>query len=176
MLIGKLHLLLLLTGFFFVGCTISETKTDNLKPEEAWWISEEFKSTDIDIYGIPVSQINPDWRHALILNKKYYESLLSDNQFKNIRESNLVFTVEANLDGTPEIETFFVGVYETYSGQRGRFIAIMRNSEVIKYFTHTELSGYSSIYLENDQLRWYKCMECSDFDSIRWSGSSYTLQ
>ena len=55
-------------------------------------------------------------------------------------------------------------------------MAIFRNSEFIKLFADAGSSGYSSIYLKDNQIRWYKCMECGDFDSILWSGSDYLLQ
>ncbi len=175
MLIGKFRLLFII-GLFCAGCNTTPNEQLSLNPNEAWWIAEEFTPSETTIKGIPVTQIMPDWKLALLLDEDYLQERLTDNQFQYIRQSNLTFNVQTNLDNTPDEETFVVGVYETLSGDKGRFIAIFRHSMIIKLFTDADLSGYSSIYLDSDQVRWYKCMECSDYDSIIWSGSDYILQ
>ncbi len=175
MLIGKSHVLSLVV-FLCVGCKTTQTETLSPKPNEAWWVSEEFTPSGTNIKGIPVSQIMPDWKYATLIDKIYLKKRLSADQFRDISQSNLKFNVQASLVNTPNDDTFVVGVYEALSGEKGRFIAIFRNSEFIKLFTDAESSGYSSIYLEGNQIRWYKCMECSNFDLILWSGSDYILQ
>ena len=175
MLIGKSRVLLLIV-FFCVGCKTTQTETLSSKPYEAWWISEEFTPSETNIKGIAISQIMPDWKYVLLIDEDYLKKRLSADQFRDIRDSNLKFNVQANLDNTPNEETFVVGIYEVLSGEKGRFVAIFRNSEFIKLFADAGSSGYSSIYLKDNQIRWYKCMECGDFDSILWSGSDYLLQ
>lgn len=176
MLIGRSHILFLFVGALLIGCATSESNVSLQKPEEAWWVVKQFKASEDNIYGVPLSEINKDWKFVSILNMKYLKTYLNDAQYKNIQNSPLSFSVEVSLDGSPELETFFVGVFESYSGETGRFIAIKQGFKIIKYFTHSGMSGYSSIYLDNNKLRWYKCMECNDFDVIFWSNGKYILQ
>ena len=175
MLIGKAGFLLLIV-FFFVGCKTTQTKTLSPKPKEAWWVAEVFTPSETNIKGIPISQIMPDWERALLINEDYLKKRLSESQFGDIQQSNLKFDVQINLDKMPDEETIVVGVYEASSGEKGKFIAIFRDSKFIKLFTDASASGYSSIFLEGNQIRWYKCMECGNFDSILWTGSDYILQ
>lgn len=175
MLIGKL-LLLFVIGFICLGCEPQKYEMLTSEPDDAWWISKEFIPRDTSINGIPVTQIRSDWKYVAVFSDDYFEKNVSEIQFGDIQKSRLEFKVQANLDNTPNYETFIVGIYETLSGRRGRFIAIFRNSEFIKLFSQQGFSGYSSIYLDGDQMRWYKCMECSDFDLVSWSKSDYTLR
>lgn len=175
MLIGKSRVLLLIL-FFFAGCKTTQTETLSRKPNEAWWVSETFTPSEANIKGIPVTQIMPDWKLALLVNEDYLEERLSESQFRDIQKSKLKFDLQINLDDTANEETVVVGVYEASSGEKGKFIAIFRDSKFIKLFSDAGDAGYSSIFLEGNQIRWYKCMECGDFDSILWTGSDYVLQ
>jgi hypothetical protein len=176
MLTGKTYAIILATGLFVSGCMLLGAKIETHKPDEAWWVSSEYKATRNTIYGIPVSEIDSEWKKVSILDMEYLKSRLSKYQYLKLQESDLVFSASRSFDGEPNMETFFVGVYESHSGQKGRFIAIKRASEILKYFIHPGFSGYSSIYMDDDQVHWYKCMECSDYDVIQWSGTDYILQ
>lgn len=175
MLIGKSRVLFLIV-FFFAGCKTTQTETLSQKPNEAWWVSEAFTPSETNVKGIPVTQIMPDWERALLINEEYFKERLSESQFRDIQKSRLKFVLQVNLDDTPNEETIVVGVYEASSGEKGKFMAIYRNSDLIKLFTDAGNPGYSSIFLEGNRILWYKCMECGNFDSILWSGSDYFLR
>lgn len=176
MLIGKPHIFMLFIGALLSGCSGSKNNVSVQPPEEAWWVSKQFTALEDNIHETPLVDINKDWKLVSILSTKYLEAHLSEAQYTNIQNSPLSPSVEANLDGLPGMETLFVGVFESYSGATGRFIAIKQDRKIIKYFTHSGMAGYSSVYLDGDKLRWYKCMECNDFDVILWSQGKYVLQ
>ena len=175
MLIGKSRVLFLIV-IFFAGCKTTQTEKLSQKPNEGWWVSETFTPSETNIKGIPVTQIRPDWERVLLVNEEYLKERLSESQFRDIQQSILKFDLQVNLDDTPNEEKIVVGVYEASSGEKGRFMAIYRDYDLIKLFTDAESSGYSSIFLEENRILWYKCMECGNFDSILWSGSDYFMK
>ena len=174
MLIGKWSFLLLMV-FFLAGCKTAPLEILSEQSNEAWWVFEKFKPNQNNLKGIPVKQINPSWERVLLLDEAYLKARLSDSQFKELQQSSLRFSAKVNLDKDPHEETVVVGVYKTIAGEAGRFIAIFRDSKPIKLFAEEGIAGYSSILLESNHIRWYKCMQCNDFDSISWSGADYIL-
>lgn len=174
MSIGKL-LHLFLIGSFCYGCA-STTQIPMQDQSTAWWLSEELFANSTEINGIDISNIDPDWKYATVLSKKYFELRLSKDQIEDIRQSDLHFELIEKLGSAQQEDTFVVGAYETLSGHKGRFIAVFRGTTFIQKFTHSGFSGYSSLYLDGNHLRWYKCIQCSDFDELRWSELGYSLQ
>lgn len=174
MLIGRL-LLLLLIGPLCFSCA-STTGITEQNESAAWWLSEEFFAQDKEINGTDISQIDPDWKYATVLSHAFLDIHLSKDTTQDIRLSNLKFELTEKLDGAPQKATFIVGLYKMKSGHTGRFIAIFTGTTFIQKFTHSGFSGYSSLYYDGDHIRWYKCIECNDFDELRWSESGYSLQ
>ena len=173
MLTGKIKLLLFVFSFVLSGCYASDIKQPL---DKAWWVPAEFNPTEVAIKGVSVLDINPEWKYGLVLDTSVLKSRLSKDAFQKLQQSNLKFKLEINIDNTPENETFFVGTYITHTGVKGRYIAILRHHRIVKIFTHSGFAGYSSIYLDKNTIRWYKCMECGDYDSIVWTGSDYIIK
>lgn len=70
-----------------------------------------------------------------------------------------------------------MGVFETGSGDKGRFLAITRDGALLQHFEHSGEAGFSTLLpYGTDEVRWYSCMECGDFESLKWSGRSYVLE
>ncbi len=175
MLTGKIKVIFLLFVFILLSCEASNKPNEEIA-NKAWWLSVEFDPSESDIKGIPVSKVNPKWKQALVLNSVYFKHHITETDYAYIQNSNLNFEIKINIDNTPEKEIFFVGIYKTISGEKGRYLAIMRDTKIVKLFIHSGFSGYSSIYANNNVIRWYKCMECSDYDSIEWTGSGYSIK
>ena len=174
MLIGKVSILSLVAGAFFYSPSIAG-ETSTLEPNKAWWTAKKFCAEKSNFMEIPVSELNPGWEYITVFDKSYFEGTLLEYQYLDIQSSPLKFSIRANLDDEPSEERVIVGVYKTKSAQQGRFLAILRNSGVVKVFTHQGDAGYSSLFYDDEAVRWYKCMQCSDYDSIFWSGTSFTL-
>ncbi|WP_157576317.1 hypothetical protein [Pseudoalteromonas sp. SW0106-04] len=174
MLIGKVLILSLIAGAFVSSPSIAG-ETSTLEPNKAWWTVKKFCAEKSNITKLPVSKLNPDWEYITVFDKSYLEETLPESQYLDIQSSPLKFSIRANLDDEPSEERIIVGVYKTKSAQQGRFLAILRDSSVVKVFTHQGGAGYSSLSYDGEAVRWYKCMQCSDYDSIFWSGTSFTL-
>lgn len=174
MLNSKVLILSLIAGAFVSSPSIAG-ETSTLEPNKAWWTVKKFCAEKSNITELPVSKLNPDWEYITVFDKSYFEETLPEYQYLDIQSSSLKFSIRANLDDEPSEERVIVGVYKTKSAQQGRFLAILRNSSVVKVFTHQGDAGYSSLFYDGEAVRWYKCMQCSDYDSIFWSGTSFTF-
>lgn len=167
---------ILISCGLLVGCAMPEYGVAIPAPEEAWWLAREFKATGHEVYEIPVERIDPQWKSATVLDTAYYKTTLSDAQFRQVKASPLKLSASMPSNEHDTQEKVFVGVYETLSGDTGRFIAMGKNDRVIAHFTHPGFSGYSAILHQGDELLWYKCMDCSDYDVIRRVDGKYALE
>jgi len=93
-----------------------------------------------------------------------------------LEKSGLSFTLLTDIDGDTISEEFFVGVYETADGEKGRFVAVTRKGRILQHFKEGGSTGFSALLQGDGEVRWYKCVECGEFESIRWSGQSYILE
>ncbi len=174
MLIGKSSAALIV-GILLTACSFSGENYYQ-EPEESWWLSKEFKATEDNLLGVPVSKINPEWKLVSVLDDVSLKQQLAPEQYRDIKNSALVLNLTTRLGKAPVEGMFIVGVYLSNSGQVGRFLAIMENSEIVQYFTHEGLAAYSAIYAGDGETQWYKCMECNDYDTIYWNGFDYVLR
>lgn len=158
------------------GCAMPDYRVAIPAPEEAWWLTREFKATGHAVYGVPVEGIDPQWKSATILDTAYCKRVLSDAQFRQVEASPLKLSVSMPSNGRDTQEKAFVGVYETLSGDAGRFITIVSNGRLMAHFTDAGFAGYSAMLQQGDELLWYKCMDCSDYDVIRWVDGKYVLE
>jgi hypothetical protein len=116
-----------------------------------------------------------DWNSARALTDKDIEDRVSRTEFQKFKASSFAFTTSADLnrDGTSEV--FFVGVFKKADGSMGRFAAVTNNHTVLKVFEERGTPGFSALLKSGDTIRWYKCMDCGEFETITWTGSSYAL-
>lgn len=163
--------LLLLTA-----CTTPGTGTQNEAddPTAAWWYEIAFEPISTAVKGIPVNRFDPTWASASTLD----DSQLSDRIPKGglAQYGDFSFELRADLDEDGGHEDIFVGVFETDSGSRGRFLAITRDGALLQHFQYRGEAGFSALMARTDEVRWYMCMECSEYESLRWSGQSYVLE
>lgn len=145
-------------------------------PTSAWWMTIGLTPSSTAIRGIDVKAIDPQWRRAATIDTVMIRAHVSESDMRELATSPMSFTTTADLDGDGVAEDFFVGVYETADGRKGRFVAITRGGRPVHHFAEEGTPSFSALLRGDREVRWYKCMECSEFDTIKWSGSSYVLE
>jgi hypothetical protein len=145
-------------------------------PIAAWWTTIAFTPASTRVRGIDVQTIDPQWRRADALDTMMLRTHVSESDLRQVATSPTSFSLAADLDGDGVAEEFFVGVYETADGRKGRFVSITRRGRPVQHFTEDGTAGFSALLRGDREVRWYKCMECDDFETIKWSGSSYVLE
>ncbi|WP_143814096.1 hypothetical protein [Novilysobacter spongiicola] len=135
----------------------------------------EFESTWGHARGIAASDFSPSWSSAAALDDDVLSKSVAAPDAKEFLQSPLAFSVEADLDGDGRSEDIFVGVFSTDTGTTGRFVAVTRDGELLQHFEHPGTPGFSALLEEGDELHWYKCMQCGEFETLRWSGGAYVL-
>ena len=145
-------------------------------PVAAWWYDIGFEPAGGSVHGIDAARFDPAWNRVGALEPQVLESRISTDDLVQFRDSGLSFSLQADLDGDRVPEEVFVGVFSTLDGNGGRFVAVSRNGRLLQHFTQNGPTGFSALLKNGDEVRWYKCMECGEFDSIRWSGRSYVLE
>jgi hypothetical protein len=146
------------------------------KPSVAWWYDLKLTPNTTVVGGIRVTTFDKNWEKAAVLSKAAFAERLPAADYQSLLKSPFVFELSANLDGDKLREKFFVGVYKTKQENEGRFVAITKNGKLVQYFTEEGVPGFSALLLTHNTLRWYKCMECGEFETIRWDGRAYILE
>jgi len=146
------------------------------QPATAWWLNIQFKATATTVRGLDVRTLDKDWKYATALDESLLAGRIPEDDIQKFRNGTFSFSLTYDLDNDGIPEDFFVGVYETDAGETGRFVAITRNGQVLRRFTDHRSSGFSALLQKEREVRWYECLECGGFNSIRWSGESFILE
>ncbi len=169
----------------FAGCVLvllacrpeeRSTQLGSDTPTNAWWVDVTFAPTSTSVRGIDVPSIDRRWQRAEALDTVMVRSRVSADEVRQFTTSPLSFSVTADLDRDGVPEEFFVGVYERSDGVKGRFVAITRRGRPVQHFTDEGTAGFSALLRSDRDVRWYKCLECDDYETIKWSGRSYVLE
>lgn len=169
----------LLAALLLTACTARGAATDNLSdaPVAAWWYDIAFTPASTAVEGIPVDRFNPSWRAASALDGTLLHGRIPEAAIAHYTGSGFSFRLHADLDKAGGGEEIFVGVFETGSGSKGRFLAITRDGALLQHFEYPGEAGFSALLANGtDEVRWYSCMECGDYESLKWSGQSYVLE
>lgn len=142
----------------------------------AWWLKKEFPAKADKIKDIPIKAFNANWQAAQALTLRSMKSQLTPSELADIRRSETMFERSTSIDDDTALELFVVGVYRLASEGQGRFLAVIKEGNVEKLFEYPGERGFSSLLQDGDAIRWFKCLACDDFDSIRWDGEDYTLE
>lgn len=160
-----------------VGCqATTQPQGAHDVPVAAWWYVMSFEPTAGSVHGIDAERFDPTWNRAGALEQQMLEGRISTDDLVRFQDSGLSFSLQADLDGDRVPEEVFVGVFSTLDGNGGRFVAISRGGRLLQHFTESGPTGFSALLKYEDEVRWYKCLECGEFESIRWSGRSYVLE
>ena len=177
MWIGKWSILV---GVLFLsGCTVSSTDLDagpEISPPQAWWLTKQFPATSESVLGVSVSDIHTGWKAVSLINRQVLKSHLDASQYQDVENSNLQFHLTADLNGDSVDEAYWVGVYQGEAGERGRVLLIVQNGKVLKSLYEPGFGGFSALYKSGKEIRWYKCMECGDYDVVGTAGNDFFLE
>ncbi len=141
---------------------------------EAWWYG----------FVLPTEQLNSDARFKLedncerskILDMKDIRSVISNDEFKSFKNSTFSFENFFDLNHNGKKEHIVVGVCQRKDGSKGQFLAIFEHKKLMKVFTRDGESDFSALLIQDKKIRWYFCMECEDFETVVWTGNTYSLE
>ena len=153
-----------------------ESRIADDTPRVAWWSSITFTPTSTTVRNTRVRDVDARWERADVLDTLKLRGLVSPADVEQFVRSPMSFALTADLDRDGVAEEFYVGVFETTDGRKGRFAAIERQGRPVQHFTEEGSTGFSALLRGDGEVRWYKCMECGEFESIRWTGTSYVLE
>ena len=168
---------ILLVSLVLVTCSSKgepEKKQD--EPDTAWWYTIEFKSASTIVHGFDLRAIDENWKLATALDTSLLKGRIPEDDIQRFKQSALSFSLISDVDGDGLSEELFVGVYETNESEKGRFVAITRKGRVLGHFKERGSSGFSALLQADGEIRWYKCMECGEFESIRWRDGAFILE
>lgn len=146
------------------------------QPAAAWWYDFELDPGDFQVHGIPVSEFDPNWTAATVLDDEKLGRRVPGGALETFQDSGLRLVVTEDLDLDGVGEEAFVGTYQLADGTRGRFLAVSREGRLIRHFEQAGSAGFSALLPVGDGVRWYKCLECGEFELLRWSGGAYVLE
>lgn len=146
------------------------------QPATAWWVDMRFEPAASTVRGMAVSTIDADWRAAETLDRASLAGRITDGELQAFDALPVAFGLTLDLDQDGATEELFVGIYAAVDGSQGRFAAITRNGQYVAHFVHAGTPGFSVLAATPDGVRWYKCLECGDFDAIVASGGSFFLE
>lgn len=143
-------------------------------PSAAWWYGAIFEPASTVVKGIPVSRFDPAWVRASTLDETQFDHQIRKEDLAGL--GNFSFELQSDLDKDAAGEKIFVGVFETDTGSKGRFLAVTRDGTLLQHFEYRGEAGFSALMAGTDEVRWYMCMECGEFETLKWSGRSYVLE
>lgn len=146
------------------------------KPDQAWWLNISIDPNKTVLNNINITSYNKNWRHAVFLDNKLIKTQVTNPQFTELKNSNFKLTLNKDVNDNNIKETIKVGVYLNNKNVKGIFLAAFENSKLLNVFTDSSNKGFSALIELNNSIRWYKCMNCGEFDEIRWNGKSYIIQ
>ncbi|MCE7033187.1 hypothetical protein LY625_11265 [Lysobacter sp. GX 14042] len=146
------------------------------QPAVAWWYDLELDPVDGEVRGIPVGEFDPGWAAASGLGEEELALHVAPAGLAALRDAGLYFVTSQDLDLDGVVEDVFVGTYEAQDGGRGRFLAISRGGRLLRHFVQSGSAGFSALLPVQGGVRWYKCLECGEYELLRWTGGSYVLE
>lgn len=167
--------LVMAVALAMLGCSQKHEPTTNT-PLAAWWVDIQFQPGSTKARGFDARSMDKNWKLISALEVDMLKGRIPDEEIEKFRKSGFSFSLKSDLDGDGVQEDFFVGVYETNEGDVGRFVAIARNGSIVRHFDESGSGNFSALLQGDREVRWYKCMECESFDSIRWGGEDFTLE
>lgn len=145
------------------------------QPQAAWWYDIEFEPNANSVRAFSVNSMDSAWRSARGLTDTDIRTRIAQSEFEKFKASPFAFATTADLNRDGSAEDFFVGVFKAADGTTGRFVAITNKDQLLKVFREPGKPGFSALLKSGDSIRWYKCMDCGEFETITWTGTSYAL-
>ena len=146
------------------------------KPEQAWWLNLSITPNKTILNSIDIASYNKNWRSAVFLDDELIKTRVTNTQFTELKNSNFKLSLNNDLNNNKSNETIKVGVYLDNKNTKGIFVAVFEKTKLIKVFTDSTNNGFSALIKDNKSVRWYKCMNCGEYELIRWNGNFYIIQ
>ncbi len=155
---------------FFSSCMAEKA------PKQAWWLNFSVNPDKTVLNNINVTSYNKIWHHAVFLDNKLIKIQVTNLQFNELKNSSLKLTLNKDFNGNNIKEIIKVGVYLNNKNTQGVFLAIFEKSKLLQVFTDSTNKGFSALIKDNNNIRWYKCMSCGEYEEIHWNGKSYIIE
>lgn len=155
--------------------TMSSCMADK-NPQQAWWLDLSVTPDKTELNDLNVRIFDKSWRYAIFLDETTLKKHINNKQLSELTTSNFILTSSIDLNRNKKKETLKVGVYEKDNGTGGIFLAIFEDSKLLKVFSDSSNKGFSAIIQSENNIRWYKCMNCGEYEIIRWNGRAYTIE
>lgn len=140
----------------------------------AWWVNAKFEPSGATINGIRLDKIDSEWIGAKRLSTEEVASIASPAEQAEFAQSQFKFTMSMDLDNDAIVENFYVGVFKTKNAT-GRFLIIEKNNNIVMKFQREDMPGFSALLKYKNELRWYKCMQCGDYEKIVAANGGFLL-
>ncbi len=160
----------LLLFLLFSSCMAEKT------PQQAWWLNLSITPNKTILNNINITSYNKNWLSAAFLNDELIKTRVTNTQFTELKNSNFKLSLNKDINGNKVDETIRVGVYLDKKNKKGIFLAVFEKKKLLKVFTDSSNNGFSALIKDNKSVRWYKCMNCGEYELIQWNGKSYIIQ
>ena len=154
--------------FFLCSCLflIACVEHENI-PNYAWWYDIRANFEKDELNGLDVSDLSQDWAHARFLSASSFSRPLTNNESLELKNSGMTFHLKVDINNDSNLEDLYVGAYQTATNVSGMFLAIFDNGKLIKIFTHSSDTEFSALLnVGGNNIRWYKCLSCGDYDNV----------
>ena len=143
-----------------------------------WWLVAHFAATDASVMGIPAAQLHEDWERVSVLSAERIERDVAGASREALGAAE--FDVRADLDGDGRVERIVAGVYETHSGESGRFLLVGKGSDRTGWRRaylcgHPARANFSAVVVEGRSVFWFDCLHCDSAVVLRRRWGRYTL-
>jgi hypothetical protein len=169
--------LLLIIPFGLAGCRADQGSTSDAAQAQAkWWYDIQFTPVSDSVFGLAADEIDARWQYASTLTLEDLTERITAKDVNAFRESEFSFQTAADLDQDGIDELILVGVYADQDGATGRFLTILREGALAAKFAEGGGAGFTALMKIDGDVRWYKCMDCGEFETLRWTGEAYVLE
>lgn len=148
---------------------------------EAWWVTARFEPREAAIEGISLRDLDGSWVRASVLRTADLPTKATDPG-ERVEDYGFQLALHADLDGDGQPEKVVVGVFQTRSGERGRFLLILGKSARAGTWTKRTLfaepgtPGFSAVRLQDGRLVWVTCFECDSACEVLYRAGRFRLR
>jgi len=147
----------------------------------AWWVKATFEPREEMVEGVPLRDIDRKWLRASALRAADLPAEAAEKG-ETPEAYGFALALEADLDGDGSLERAVVGVFQTRSGEVGRFLLILGRSGPTApwtkraLFSETGAAGFSALAMKNTTLLWVTCFECDTGCGVVYRWWRFRLQ
>jgi hypothetical protein len=133
----------------------------------SWWVDAHFDATGESIAMIPAAQLEKGWRYASPLTESAIEKFRDSEENDAYAEHGFRFELESDLNGDGRAERVLAGVYQTETGETGRFILVLAPNpdggwEKAFVSSLPAHQNFSALLQTDGEVRWSFCMMCGN--------------